>query len=196
MSTVYNLRENVIPDKNDRYFLDTNVWFWFTYCATKQFTTNEPHHYQLKFYPEFIEKILDVGAKIVTSPLVYTELANLIERTEYEEYLFKKNLNKESFSRKQFRAISSARNEVLLHIKTAWETICQLAQECLELNLNLKTTQAAHDFMSGTMLDPYDAIFVHILNSHDIKMLISDDGDMVNSGIEQIFTANRKYLQT
>lgn len=193
MSQIFDIK-TITPQSNDRYFIDTNVWYWFTYCGSNQFAEENARRYQLTEYPAFIEKILDVGAKIITCPLVYTELANLIERNEYNEYLSKKHLKSHEFSRKEFRKIKDAREKVLNEIKTAWSTICGIAPDCLELNLDLQTANAAHAFMSRSMLDPYDAIFIHFLNSHNINMLISDDGDMMTTDIEEIFTANNKFI--
>lgn len=186
--------KTTIPESSDRYFIDTNVWYWFTYCGSNQFAEENARKYQLENYPAFIEKILNVGAKIITCPLVYTELANLIERNEYDEYLSNNNLHSDKFSRKEFRKNEHARKKVLSEIKTAWSTICGIAPECLELALDLKTVNAAHEFMSKSMLDPYDAIFIHFLNSHGIEMLVSDDGDMMTTNIKQIFTANNRFI--
>lgn len=183
----------VKPERTDKYFLDTNVWFWFTYCGANFISSNKPRDYQLEHYPLFIEKIQNIGAKIFHCPLIYTELANLIERTEYEEYLKSHNLDRNAFSRKKFRAIESARQKVIKEIECAWNTISSFS-ECLELTLNGGTIQATHSFMKQSKLDPYDAIFIHFMNSHNIKMLVSDDGDMMESKVSEIFTANKKYL--
>lgn len=194
MSQIINIKK-VRPTKDDVYFIDTNVWFWFTYCGSnKKFIGRAPSFYQLKEYPDFIDKILNVGAKIFTSPLIYTELANLIERTEYNEYVAKEQLQNTDFTRKDFREIEECREKVLREINSAWSVICSVASDCLELNLNLATTKAAHNFMSNTKLDPYDAIFIHFMNSHNINTLISDDGDMMATNISQIITANKKYV--
>ncbi|WP_440095157.1 type II toxin-antitoxin system VapC family toxin [Acinetobacter baumannii] len=193
MSQIFDIKITT-PDSSDRYFVDTNVWYWFTYCGSNRFAEENAREYQLIEYPKFIEKILDIGAKIITSPLVYTELANLIERNEYQEYLSNNRLESYQLSRKAFREITSAREKVLKEIKTAWDTICGIAPDCLELKLDLETANAAHAFMSRSMLDPYDAIFIHFLNSHNIKMLLSDDGDMMTTDIEEIFTANNRFI--
>jgi len=192
MGQIFNIRATT-PESSDRYFIDTNVWYWFTYCGSNQFAEENSRRYQLIQYPRFIEKILEVGAKIITCPLVYTELANLIERNEYNEYLSIKQLEPNQFSRKQFRENKSSREKVLNEIHTAWSTICSIAPDCLELRLDLHTANAAHTFMSQSMLDPYDAIFIHFLNSHNINMLLTDDGDMMTTNIEQIFTANNRF---
>lgn len=183
----------VQPERTDKYFFDTNVWFWFTYCGANFISSNKPRAYQLENYPLFIEKIQNIGAKIFHCPLIYTELANLIERTEYEEYLKVNNLDRNVFTRKKFRENELARAKVIREIESAWSTISRFS-ECLELTLNSSTIQATHSFMKQSKLDPYDAIFIHFMNSHNIKMLVSDDADMMTSNIEQIFTANNRFI--
>lgn len=193
MGQIFDIK-TTMPERSDRYFIDTNVWYWFTYCGSNQFAEENTRHYQLTEYPKFIEKILNAGAKIITCPLVYTELANLIERNEYEEYLSNNQLTSDQISRKKFREMEGFREKVLSEIKTAWSTICEIAPDCLALNLDLETANATHTFMSQSLLDPYDAIFVHFINSHGIDMLISDDGDMMTTNIDQIFTANNRFI--
>lgn len=188
---IFNLKKNVIPDPQDKYFLDTNVWYWFTYCGSKVFSEkNQPAPYQLRYYPAFVEKIQDEGAKIYHCPLIYTELANVIEHTEYKEYLDK---SQSEITKKQYREIKEEREKVIREINTAWRTINSMS-ECLELNLNKDTIQATHTYLASSQLDAYDAIFLHFMKSHDLKMLVSDDRDLASAQIEQLFTANKNIF--
>ncbi len=184
-------KRNIKPDAKDKYFLDTNVWYWFTYCGSKVFSTSKkPSPYQLNYYPAFVERIQDEGAKIYHSPLTYTELANIIENAEYEEYISKRSSR---ISKKEYRKNNDERKKVVKEIDTAWRTINSMS-ECLELNLDKQTIKATHNFLSSSQLDAYDAIFIHFMRSHNLKMLVSDDGDLASAEIEQLFTANRNVL--
>lgn len=179
------------PRKEDKYFLDTNVWYWTTYCGSKIFSKpNQPANYQLEKYPEFIEKIQDVGAKIFHCPLTYTELANIIENNEYQEYL--KSIPS-YIKKKEYRKLRKEREKVIKEIDTAWKTICSMS-ECLNLNVDKETIKAAHQFLSSSVLDAYDAIFIHFMSAHNLTMLVSDDSDMASIRIDQFFTANRRIL--
>lgn len=185
-------KRNIRPDAKDKYFLDTNIWYWFTYCGSKVFSTiKQPAPYQLDYYPAFVERIQDEGAKIYHCPLTYTELANIIENAEYEEYLSKQSSR---ISKKEYRKINNEREKVVKEIDTAWRTINSMS-ECLELKLDNKTIEATHNFLSSSQLDAYDAIFIHFMKSHDLKMLVSDDHDLASAEIEQLFTANRSVLK-
>ncbi|WAU73456.1 PIN domain-containing protein [Acinetobacter sp. TR11] len=179
------------PQTKDQYFLDTNVWYWLTYCGSKNFySSRKPAPYQLEKYPNFVEKIQDKGAKIYHCPLTYTELANIIESAEYEEYLTKNS----HITKKAFRKIEAERKNVVKEIDAAWKTICSMS-ECLTLEINADTINATHSFLSTSILDSYDALFIHFMKSHDIKMLVSDDSDMVSVEVDKFFTANRKVLR-
>ncbi|WP_353171840.1 PIN domain-containing protein [Acinetobacter rudis] len=186
----------VTPEATDHYFFDTNVWFWVTYCSTNDERdlniVNGPKKYQIEKYPDFVEKVLDIGAKIFHCPLTYTELANLIEKAEYAKYINTHSLGK-SFTRKNFRENQDSRKLVMDQIKTAWETINQFST-CLGLELIEQTTQAIHSKMERSSLDSYDAIFIHLMQSHKIQLLVSDDRDMMTSDISQILTANNNFL--
>ncbi|WP_336929875.1 hypothetical protein [Acinetobacter tandoii] len=185
-------KRNIRPDAKDKYFLDTNIWYWCTYCGSKVFSTiKQPAPYQLSYYPAFVERIQDEGAKIYHCPLTYTELANIIENAEYEEYLSKQS---SKISKKEYRKINNEREKVVKEIDTAWRTINSMS-ECLELKLDNETIKATHNFLSSSQLDAYDAIFIHFMKSHDLKMLVSDDHDLASAEIEQLFTANRSVLK-
>lgn len=181
------------PDQEDKYFLDTNVWYWLTYCGSKKFySTRKPAPYQLKIYPNFVEKIQDEGAKIFHCPLTYTELANIIETAEYEEYLSKHSAIAK-ITKKEFRNIPTERKNVIKEIDTAWKAISSMS-ECLKLEIDNETINATHNFLSTSVLDSYDALFIHFMKAHNIRMLVSDDIDMASAEIDQFFTANRKVL--
>ncbi|WP_278419979.1 PIN domain-containing protein [Stutzerimonas kunmingensis] len=129
------------PAGTDKYFVDTNVWFWFTYCASKEINTaNKPRRYQLEKYPEFIEKVLDAGAKLFHCPLAFSELANVIERTEYD--IFKASGAGNNLSRKTFRSMQREREKVINEIKIAWRTVNSLST-CLDIRLGKDVVTSA-----------------------------------------------------
>ncbi len=70
------------PKKEDKFFIDTNVWFWMTYTRAG----NSALHYQVTRYPSYVDSILDMGGNIYQNGLSFAELAHLIERTELNIY--------------------------------------------------------------------------------------------------------------
>jgi predicted nucleic acid-binding protein len=187
MSKIINITKSN-PTHTDKYFVDTNVWFWFTYCASREINTaNKPRRYQVERYPEFIEKALDAGSKLFHCPLVFSELANIIERTEYD--IFKTDESNNKISRKKFRDITIERDRVLKEIKMAWTTVNSIST-CLDINLNKKTVTSALTHLESAPLDAYDAFYLQVMSSEGIKKLITDDRDFTATEVEAIYIAN------
>lgn len=188
MSKIFNII-NSRPIHTDKYFVDTNVWFWFTYCASKEINTpNKPRRYQVLRYPEFIEKALDAGAKLFHCPLVFSELANVIERTEYE--IYKITNGNSGLSRKKFRTMKAERQKVISEIKMAWRTVNSIST-CLDIKLGQQIVTPALACLESAPLDAYDAFYLQVMSSEGITSLITDDQDFMAAGVEAIFTANR-----
>lgn len=191
---IINSIKRARPHHKDKYFVDTNVWFWFTYCASKEIETeNEPARYQLNSYPEFIEKVLDEGAKLFHCPLVFSELANIIERTEFE--IYKMNNPNVIRNKKDFRANSAERAKVLRETKMAWDLIGSLST-CLEFSLDEQVVIKIQDVLSISTLDPYDAFYYQLMSSEGITKIITDDKDFNSTDIGNIYTANNAMLRS
>jgi predicted nucleic acid-binding protein len=180
---------NQVPHNSERFFIDANVWFWFTYASSNEMYKDEHSgRYQARQYPEFIEKILDSGAKIFHCPLVFSELANVIERTEYQ-MAFPCG----SVTRKQFRAIEQMRAKVLTEIEIAWATIESMS-ESLDIVLTDTYIKNSLTLLRSSCLDPYDAFYCEIMQNEGIENLVTDDADFKNIQNKNICTANRKMI--
>jgi predicted nucleic acid-binding protein len=178
-----------VPHNSDRFFIDANVWFWFTYASSNEMYKDENSgRYQALKYPEFIEKILDSGAKIFHCPLVFSELANVIERTEYQMAF-----PCESVTRKQFRAMEKMRSKVLAEIEMAWATIESMS-ESLDIVLTDVYIKNTLTLLKSNCLDPYDAFYCEIMQTEGIANLVTDDADFRNIQSQNIYTANRKMI--
>lgn len=190
MTKIHSL-STVKPVRQDRFFVDSNVWFWFTYCASKEFSdANQPRHYQLEKYPKFIEEALDIGASLYHSPLVYTELANIIEKTEHGIYVNKYG----EIERKKFRAIAHCRERVLKEVDQAWKIISTVSS-CLDIHLKANLIPHIHKLLVSSKLDSYDALYLQVMQLENIEKLISDDGDFVETPLKDLYTANNQVLR-
>lgn len=186
MATITRIVKH-LPKGNSRYFVDSNVWFWFTYAsANEMFGENAPRRYQTEHYPNFIQKVLDEGARLFHSPLNLAELASIIERTEYN--LFIEETSEPDLKKKEFRRLEDRRRRVVEQIHTAWKTIEQCS-ECLDINLNSKLANNALDTLANTQLDPYDAYYIDCMQQYEIENIITDDSDFLTAEVN-IFTAN------
>ena len=169
MSKIINIQSSR-PVHTDKYFVDTNVWFWFTYCASKEInTSSKPRRYQIERYPAFIEKALDAGAKLFHCPLVFSELANVIERTEYD--IFTSDKKNAGVTRKGFRKLEDERKKVIQEIKIAWSSVNSVST-CLNINLNQQTVTPAIKHLESAPLDAYDAFYLQVMSSEGITQLI------------------------
>ena len=178
---MYHDIRKVSPSGDDAFFVDTNVWYWCTYVASKSFIAKRPKDYQIENYPEFIESALNCGAKLYYSPLSLVELAGLIERSELA--IFNAYHNDQETQLKRFRSIPKERGLVLAEIKTAWASIQSMANELPvtfkdDLSKNLMGTLESHG------VDGYDAIYYQLMKEGDISKIITDDKDF--RGIDHI----------
>jgi predicted nucleic acid-binding protein len=145
--------------------------------------------YQLEQYPQFIEKVLDSGAHLYHCPLVYTELANIIEKTEYDIYVYENS----DISRKDFRTLPACRESVLKEIDLAWKTINSLST-CLDINLTQDLIPPIHELLAASTLDSYDAFYLKLMQLESIDKLVTDDRDFVNTPLSDLYTANHRVL--
>ncbi|MFK5949697.1 MAG: PIN domain-containing protein [Methylococcales bacterium] len=191
MTQVFDLTDYK-PIPNENYFVDTNVWYWTTYLSSKEMSShNKTQDYQMEDYPSFIEKALNDGASLCHCAMTFTELANIIEHTEYE--LYKLKSGKEYFSKKEFRKDIDARTQVLKEIDTAWSTINSMSK-CIDVNLNSDFVDKSKIIMDEGNVDPFDAFYVQIMRDNKIDFIVTDDHDFCSTN-QIIVTSNKKALR-
>lgn len=176
------------PQRTDRIFVDTNVWFWMTYAASNEMDMVErPVRYQTLKYPEFLEKVLDAGASLYHSPLTLAELSNVIERTEFDIYVEETDSN---ISRKEFRNIEECRSKVVSEIRLAWQLVCSTST-CVDVNLNLKLANDALSVFQDCTLDPYDSFYITIMENFGLNSILTDDKDFLTVEGVDVLTYRR-----
>ncbi|WP_154180900.1 type II toxin-antitoxin system VapC family toxin [Vibrio furnissii] len=191
MANIINIQRQVVLHHTDRFFVDTNVWFWLTYAASNEIQTdNSPVRYQLERYPEFIEKILDEGASLYHSPLALSELANIIEKTEYETYLLSNDVE---VTRKEFRNIEKQRQKVMLEVSNAWQQVTSMSQT-LAVTLNAVLADHALQTLKTYCLDAYDAFYVKSMSDYGIINIVTDDRDFHGLDLN-MYTANNALVR-
>ncbi|WP_062810950.1 PIN domain-containing protein [Alcanivorax sp. NBRC 102028] len=178
--------ENCEPERSDKYFVDTNVWYWFSSSSPTELETRP---YQIEKYPFFIEKALDNGAKIFHSSFTFLELSHIIEKEQC-----KRLYGNEWFAKiKEFRDDPGKRELTLREIKTSWDTIRNVSA-CLNFPAQENFPEKIHEHLSNASLDPYDACYYEIMNKNSIVQIISDDRDFSNIANIELFTANSRVL--
>lgn len=82
MAVNYLIRAQVIdikhdnPKQDDAFFVDTNVWYWFTYTRTS-LGDHPPKNYQVGDYPSYIKKALTTRSKLYSCGLSLAEFSAL-----------------------------------------------------------------------------------------------------------------------
>jgi predicted nucleic acid-binding protein len=179
------------PTHTDKFFVDTNVWFWFTYAGSKEITTDSaPVRYQIEKYPKFIEAVLDAGARLFHCSLTLAEISNVIENTEYELYCKSKGV---SISKKNFRRIPEERTKVMKEIETAWRSIKSVSEN-LDAKLCRDFNEEAISLLKKSYVDANDAFFINVMKQNSIQFILTDDNDFSTLDTSKIFTANNKTL--
>ncbi|PHS72914.1 MAG: hypothetical protein COB22_03230 [Cycloclasticus sp.] len=180
------------PKNNERYFVDTNVWFWLTYASSQIFKMNNtPQDYQMKDYPAYIEKALSNGSVLCHCPLTFTEISNVIEDAEHKKYIADSG---KPCTKKEFRSLQEERIKVLNEIKIAWDTIESMSA-CLSMHLDSEFTSKAKCIMDKSNLDPFDAFFSQIMVDEAIDYIVTDDYDFCTSQEHIVVTANKKSVK-
>lgn len=193
MAINYNTQAEVVditvdtPKPEDVFLVDTNVWYWMTYPNATSFVPS-----QLSDYPGYLNKALGVNSKIQHSGLSLAELAHIIEQTERE--IYERAVG--SVKPKEYRHnLSGERSRVISEINAAWLQITSLADP-LVVTIDDPTTNAALARLQTEKVDGYDLFILETMKKNGIVQIITDDGDFATVPGIQVFTANRKVINS
>lgn len=182
---------NDLPKLTDRFYVDTNVWFWTAYSKL-QFLPQSPDRKYKPEYPKYLTQVINMGGQLNWCGLSLSELAHLIEKTEHDIYC---RTTSALLNPKEYRHnLAAERTRVVQEIQTAWGAVESMAG-CLnapEINAAL-TTAALQDF-TQLPVDDYDLFVIRALNAAGIKQVISDDGDFCCVPGITLFTANPNVI--
>lgn len=181
------------PVKGEKYFVDTNVWFWATYVPSRKMVLpNHPRDYQINDYPAFLERAIGDGANLCHSTLTLAEISNVIEATELD--IYRKQIGNDFFDKKEFRRIKDLRAHVLTEIEMAWKTINTMST-CIDVRLDLKFADDSRRILAEGEVDPFDAFIIQTMRASKIDYIVTDDHDFCAIGDQILVTANKKSLK-
>ena len=177
------------PTKADIFFVDTNVWYWMGYTRA----SNNAEKYQVKVYPQYLEKALDVGSSLYKCALSFSEIAHLIERTEREIY---NEQNGTNIYPKDFRYnYHQQREKILDEIRDTWQLANAMTGEnTLEVNATNKLVDKSIERLNSVHLDGYDLFMVETLFDKEIAKVITDDADFGQVPGLTVFTSNNRLI--
>lgn len=175
------------PERTDKYFVDTNVWYWFAMSGQEAL---EARSYQLRMYPEFVEKILDEGARVYHSPFTLIEVAHLIEKAQC------KSIYGDDWhcNIKSFRSDAGRREIFLNQVSNCWTNISSVSQ-CLSIGMDAEFASDFQGCLAAGPLDPYDSCYFSVMRRHGITQIVSDDADFLMVDSLMLFTANKKVIE-
>lgn len=91
------------PQPSDTLFVDTNVWLWQTYGLPPESNLNRARRAEqkLRLYTRYLNAALVRGVQLKYCGLILSELAHVIEKTEFD--IFKRSNRVDLLSAKAYR---------------------------------------------------------------------------------------------
>ena len=176
------------PKNTDAFLVDSNVWFWFAY--TKASMCANP--YQVTDYPAFLKQCMSAGATLIKTGLSLSELAHIIEKTEFNIYTANPVIGK--MNKKDYRHnLPAERANVVAEIESVWNQIDPIGVQ-MEVRVEELLTRAALARLKNECLDGYDAITTETFLRTPYRNIPTDDGDFVTVNGITVFTANRNVI--
>jgi predicted nucleic acid-binding protein len=185
-----------IPRPTDRFFVDTNVWFFLAYTSASQSSSTQ--YGQVKIYPGYLQRALKQKSALYKCLLSYSELSHIIERSEYEIFCdVRKQKRLPDVKPKDFRHnFSQERAQVIGEIELAWFQVDMFTKEnTLTFHVDQAAIDRAQSLIKNLNLDGYDLFFVDAIHAAGITQVISDDIDFGQVPDITVFTANQKLIR-
>lgn len=201
MSVQYQVRAQVVdlrsdqPRASDRFYVDTNVWFWITYPNIHH-APNAPDQHRVASYSAYLQKALSGKAGLFWCGLSLSELAHQIERTEFEIYKQWAAPPIPTTLKEYRHNYSGERQRVVQEIQTAWQSVQSLAQPLPQgTHFDAPTTDLVFRSLSTLSLDGHDLFALHAMQASGLTQIMSDDGDLCLVPGITLFTANRNVIK-
>lgn len=181
------------PKTADRFFVDTNVWFWTVY-ARLGLSPSSPDPNRVAAYPRYLKAALQVGSGLFWSGLSFSELAHRIEQTELE--IFAQTSQQPSPKLKEFRHnFLAERKRVMQEVEAAWQAVEAMGNHLdRPVTIDATTTANALQELKARALDGYDVFSLHTALASRVNSILSDDGDFCVVPQITLFTTNRSVL--
>jgi len=184
-----------VPKPTDRFWVDTNVWFWTVY-ARIGFSPTPPWPYQTRDYPTYLKSALAAGADLRWCGLSLSELAHRIERTEFD--IYSQLVSGAPPKEKEFRHnLPAERLRVMQEVEAAWQAVEAMGKPLDQaVIIDGKATTAALQELKAHALDGYDVFSLRTVLASGIANILTDDGDFCVVPNIVLFTANRNVVAT
>lgn len=200
MAVQYQVRAQVVdlrtdrPLATDRFYVDTNVWFWVAY-PNVQFGSTQPQAQRVGGYTNYLQSVLLAKGQLHWCGLSLAELAHLIEKAEFETYKTLGSTPVFSTAKEYRHGHPAEWKRVAETIELAWRAVEALAQPLPgATTVDKAAVDAALRALARVALDGYDLFALKTLHETKVLQVISDDGDFcIVPGIT-LFTTNKNVL--
>lgn len=198
MAITYNIEAEVIdisrdePQPDDAFLVDTNVWFWMHYQRASR-SDQAPRPYQSGSYPRYVGKVLRARAQLYRCDLSLSELAHLIEKTEWQIYCSTHpdlRLNAKEYRHN----LPEERAGVVDEIADVWSLVRRMAQP-LDVTVGETLSDAAMARMMVQPIAGYDVFLIEAAINSQILQILTDDGDFASVPGIRVFTANKNVIE-
>ncbi len=179
------------PRQTDKIFIDTNIWLMVANpYPTLSLGGNAG---KVRVYSDFVNACIKANTPLFTLSLVLSELAHVIEKTNFDIFKQKNNLHLTS---KDFRHnYPQERQSVIQDVEGAWEIVNNLSV-VLETQVDSSVCSNAINLFKTLPLDGYDLFFLENLKMNGINQILTDDADYSTIPGIQVFTFNRNVIET
>jgi len=158
-----------IPDENNKYFLDTNVWLYL-YCSVGNYNKQV-----IDSYNEFFGKILEANSKIYTTSMQISEFFNAYCRIEFNimksENSQIKDYKKDFRQTEEFIEVIKELNLVINH---------KIMRNSNKLDDDFNNTPLEDLLYTDKDYDFNDEYFLNLCEKNDLLM-VSNDRDMLKT---------------
>ena len=180
------------PRKDDRFLVDTNVLFWWFYPGALDVRELRKRDN----YTNYLKKLRNAKSKLCYTSASLIEIANVVEKTLYDQYKLTLAAGNQPASRKEFRhSYDDEREELIDTVDAMWESIEKIAH-CLDTTLTLKTNHhLLTSFMGDYRLDSYDYLYLQTMHDNHITRIITDDGDFSTIDGIEMYTDNTNIIE-
>jgi predicted nucleic acid-binding protein len=185
---------NDVPQKEDIFMVDTNVWFWQTYSNAELSGRDAPA--RVSEYSAYLSSALSNEATLTYSGVILAELTHIIEKTEYEIYLKSNGLKPKDLRSKEYRHnLPNERLKVVSEVQFSWSQVKEIAVP-LDLSIDEETTHAALTRFQTQAVDGYDLLILEAASRESLTKFITHDSDYVTVPDIQVFTSNQNAIES
>jgi hypothetical protein len=177
------------PTDSDRFLVDSNVWYWQTYSKA----SHSARSYQITTYPSYMKSALNAGAALYRCGLSLSELASIIENTEFKIYQGTPGVSpcdKKEFRHNCYRERAAVQAEV----EGAWLQVKGMAAH-VDITVDESMTDAALVRFGQQAINGYDLYLAELLCTCGVHQVLTDDGDFATVPGIEVYTANANVLK-